>query len=130
MNRGPRSFLIVSDSSEKKYGLEAHEIKPVATGHGGCIASDMITVEGRKVGFMYRDEPAFDEDSGWRFVAGLESAEYMDDPDNHAVYDVNTIANYDAEIIPFLNAPIGSAYERDEETGEFLEVDDFAPEEE
>lgn len=120
----------MSDSPEKKYGLQEHEIKPLAPGHGGCIASDMITVDGRKVGFMYRDEPAFGEDSGWRFVAGVETAEYMDDPENHAIYDVNTIANYDGDIIPFLNAPLGSAFERDEETGEFIEVDDFAPEDE
>jgi len=40
---------------------------------------------------------------------------------NHAIYDVNTIANYDPEIIPFLNAPIGSAFERDSD-GKIVEI--------
>jgi hypothetical protein len=87
----------------------------------------MITVDGRKVGFMYREEPDNEIDSGWRFVSGFESQEYMDDPDNHAIYDVNTIANYDPEIIPLLEAPIGSAFERADGTGPLLEIEDFEP---
>ena len=61
---------------------------------------------------MYREVPDFREDSGWRFNAGDESDEYMDDPKNHAIYEVNTIANYDPAIIPHLDAPIGSEFER------------------
>src|SRR5262245_59833085 len=112
---------------DKKFRLQAAEIKPVAEGHGACIASDMITVDGRKVGFMYREEPSNEVDSGWRFVSGFESQEYMDDPDHHAIYDVNTIANYDPEIIPLLDAPLGSAFERKEGKGPLLEIDDFEP---
>ena len=87
----------------------------------------MITVDGRKVGFMYREEPDNDVDSGWRFVSGFESQEYMEDAENHAIYDVNTIANYDPEIVPLLDAPIGSAFERENGTGPLLEVDDHEP---
>ena len=64
-----------------------------------------------------------DVDSGWRFLSGRESDDYMDDPDNVGVYDVNTIANYDRDIIPHLDAPVGSAFERDGGTGAFTEVD-------
>jgi len=38
----------------------------------------------------------------------------MDDVKNHNIYDVNTIANYDPQIIPLLDAPVGSAYIRTE----------------
>ena len=31
----------------------------------------------------------------------------MDEASNHGVYDVNTIANYDPDIIPLLDAPVG-----------------------
>ena len=89
----------------------------------GLDKPDLITVQGEKVGYMYRKEPDNDTDSGWRFMAGHESQSYMDDPDNLAVYDVNTIANYDPEIIPFLDAPPGSAFARDEDSGEFEEVE-------
>lgn len=108
----------------KKFALRADQIKPLAENYGGCFATDMITVDGRKVGYMYREEPDNDVDSGWRFMSGRESDDYMDDAANHGVYDVNTIANYDPEIIPFLDAPIGSAFERKNGKGRFVEVED------
>ncbi len=98
--------------AEKRFKIAGSEMKPLAEGRGGCFATDMITVEGRKVGYMYREKPDFAEDSGWRFFAGKESEAYLADPEPTAIYDVNTIANYDAAIIPFLDAPIGSAFER------------------
>lgn len=97
----------------KKFKLAASAIKPLLKrNHGGCIASDRITVDGARVGYMTRDEPSRREDSGWLFVAGDETQDYMDDAKNFEVYDVNTIANYDRDIIPFLDAPAGSAFER------------------
>src|SRR5262245_43138383 len=109
--------------AEKEYRLRPDQIKQLATGYGGCFATDMITIDGYKVGLMYRQEPDNDLDSGWRFLAGRESQEYMDNPGNLAIYDVNTIANYDSEIIPFLDAPSGSAFERDSESGQFAKVE-------
>jgi len=96
----------------KTFHLKASDIKPVAEGHGGCIATDRITVEGARVGYMVRDAPLNAVDSGWSFFAGDESQNYLDDPDNSGVYDVNTIANYDPEIVQFLEAPIGSRFVR------------------
>lgn len=101
---------------QKPFKLAASEIRRLIPSMGGCFASDRITVDGARVGCMYREEPDFPEDSGWRFLAGDESDEYMDNPDNHAIYDVNTFANYDREIIPFLESPPGSRFIRDPET--------------
>ncbi len=42
-----------------------------------------------------------------------------------AVYDVNTIANYDPKIIRYLERPVGSAFERETMEGEFSQVFDF-----
>jgi hypothetical protein len=117
----PTSPRPAQDPRRKKFFLSADQIRPLAKGHGACFATDRITVDGRSVGFMYREAPDRDIDSGWRFMAGDESQAYMDDPDNLAIYDVNTIANYDPEIIPFLDAPIGLAFERDD-SGAFVEV--------
>jgi len=99
---------------KKTFALDAAQLRPLATGHGGCIASDMITVQGKRVGYMVREPTSRPHDSGWWFTSGEESQEYMDDPDNHAIYDVNTIANYSPDIIPFLDAPPCSAFARDE----------------
>jgi hypothetical protein len=108
--------------AEKEFWLHPNQIKRLATGYGGCFATDLITVEGHKVGFMYRQEPENQYDSGWRFLSGKESQQYLDDQDNLAIYDVNTIVNYDSEIIPFLDAPVGSAFERDLKSDKFVEV--------
>lgn len=81
---------------------------------GYCFASDRITCDGEKVGYMYREEPDRDGDSGWRFLAGDEDDEYMDDPNNLDIYDVNTIVHYDSDILEYLHAPINSAFGRNE----------------
>ena len=69
-----------SDPRSKKFRLRPHQIRPVATGRGACIATDRITVDGHPVCYAYREAPDFDVDSGWRFFAGDESQEYVDNP--------------------------------------------------
>jgi hypothetical protein len=71
---------------------------------------------------MYRDKPTYKADTGWCFMSGRETQDYMDDAANLEIYDVNTIANYDPDIIPFLDAPIGTAFERDGPLGKFIQV--------
>lgn len=106
----------------KNFKLKNDQIKPLITGLGGCLATDHITVDGNPVMYMYRETPKNTEDSGWRFFSGAEDDEYMANKSNHGVYDTNTIANYDPSIIPYLNAKVGSAFERDETTSGFDEV--------
>src|SRR5260370_35799600 len=77
---------------------------------------------------MYREEPDSEFDSGWRFLSGLETDAYVDDLANVGLHDVNTIANYDPDVIPLLDAPPGSAFERDDD-GSFVSVAFEAPEE-
>src|SRR5215469_2486693 len=48
------------------FKLSASQILPIAQGHGGCIASDRITVDGAPVGYCYREVPVNKMDSGWR----------------------------------------------------------------
>lgn len=94
-----------------------------------CIATKKILSEGYKVGYMYREEPDDDNDSGWRFFEGSEDDEYIDDPYNLKFVDVGVICDYDEDIIPLLDAPYGSAYYRDE-NGEFQFEELIIPEEE
>ena len=103
----------MSDPFDKKYWLPASAVVPLVEGLGAGIATDMIMVEGRPICFMYREEPINDVDSGWRFFSGAESRDYVDDSTHMALYDLNTIANYDRDIIPFLDSPPGSAFGRE-----------------
>lgn len=111
----------------KRYRLRPDQFRPLAPGRGGCIASDRIPVDGCPVGYMYREAPHDDHDSGWRFLAGDEDDAYMDEPENHSVYDVNTIANYDPAIVDLLDFPVGAAFARDPETGELLPDEPVGP---
>jgi hypothetical protein len=106
----------------KRLRLNMAEIRRLAEGYGSCFATDRITMKGKRVGFMYRQAPDNDADSGWRFLAGDESDTYVTDLDNHGVYDVNIIANFDPDIVPFLDAPELSAFERRDGSGPFEPV--------
>lgn len=100
----------------KNFKIKKEDIKLVTEIEGGCIASDKITVEGLKVGYMYREKPIDDFDTGWRFFAGIEDESYTNNPDNFEMYDINTICNYDDSIIPFLESKIGASYEKTDNT--------------
>lgn len=93
----------------------------------GCIVSDKITKEGYKVGYMYRENPTEgNPDSGWRFLAGNEDEDYMNNAINHHVFALNTVCNYDKDIIPYLKSKVGSAYIRIDDT--HFELDDESKE--
>jgi hypothetical protein len=111
------------DPRNEAFKIPGDQIRRLIPSMGGCVASDPITVDGARVGYMYRDQLDRDWDSGWRFFAGDESQEYADNPENFAIYDVNTICNYDPTIIPFLESPYGSAF------GRVRGTDKFQPEE-
>lgn len=94
-----------------KFKLSKDEIKHLIDMKGGCMASNKITVDGARVGYMYREEPSKEyPDTGWRFFAGDEDEEYCNNPDNFNIFELNTICNYDESIIEKLNASIGSAF--------------------
>lgn len=112
-------FLRSNTPDKKNFKLKGNEIEQLISPMGGCVATDAITVEGRKIKFMYRHTPSNKLDSGWQFFSGTETQEYLDNAKNSAIYDVNTIANYDAAIIPYLDLPIGTELERVEGTDSF-----------
>ena len=126
-----RKELYETAGRNRDYHVKAEDVKsllPDWKGADGCIATNRITVEGCKVGYCYREKPDGDWDSGWRFTAGDESEEYMDDPNNAGIYKLNTICNDDPDIIPLLNTPAPCAFERDE-NGVFQQIKDWKPDE-
>lgn len=88
------------------------------------MATDKITVNGELVDYFYREEPDFENDSGWRFLSGTETQEYADNPDNWGIYNLNTIANYDKAVIPYLILPIDSELERIGKTENFKIIEE------
>ena len=126
-----RKELYEAAGRNRNYQVKAEDVKHLLAdweGADGCIATNRITVEGRKVGYCYREIPDGNWDSGWRFTAGDESDEYMDDPNNAGIYKLNTICNDDPDIISLLNTPAPCAFERDE-NGVFQQIKDWKPDE-
>ena len=113
--------------ARKKFARDGVEIRAIAPGHGWCMATDRIMVDGLPVGYMYRESPRDLRDSGWRFFAGDEDAAYTSDPDRFGIYDVNTIANYDGGIVRHLASPAGSAFVRERASDELVEDPRGAP---
>lgn len=90
---------------------------------GGAFATDRITIDGHSVDYMYREAPNRKEDSGWRFFSGDEDQAYIDDMSHTEIYNVNTIANYDPDIIPYLNTPAPCAFEKIRGTRDYKRVE-------
>lgn len=111
----------------KQFKLRPEEIQKLIPPMGACFSTDHITIQGLPVGYMYREEPDNNMDSGWCFFSGTESREYLDDANNISLYDVNTIANYDPAIIPYLDSPSGTQLDRIFGTNQFRKVHNRQP---
>lgn len=107
----------ISLENPKEYLEDWNEAK-------GCIVSDKISVDGCRVGYMHRGEPLNEQDSGWAFLEGNESEEYKENWANAEAFHLNTICNYDPDIVPYLYEPYGSAFQRDK-SGKFQKVDSW-----
>ena len=97
---------------------------------GFVLASKMLVNNKRKVRYMYHEESTNPQDSGWRFFCGDEDDEYVNNPDNIAIYDINTILEIDKSIIPYLSCGIGVALEREDENSTFIISNGFNQSEE
>ena len=91
---------------------------------GYVFATKMLVEQKLPVMFMYREKGS-GGDSGWRFFCGLEEQEYVDDPNNIDIYDIETILRIDESIKPYLGSLCGRAYEREDSKAPFKRVPDF-----
>jgi len=93
---------------------------------GYVLATKMLVDNRRKVRFMYREEPSNAQDSGWRFFCGDEGQGYADNPDNIAIYSLDTLLTIDRSILPYLiNTVVGVALEREDENARFVVSKNF-----
>ena len=91
---------------------------------GYVLASKMLIDNKRKVRFMYREKSKGD-DSGWRFFCGDEDQNYADNPNNIAIYDIQSILDIDRSVLPYLSAAPGIALERVKEEDTFKASSEF-----
>ena len=77
-----------------------------------CFVSARIVDNGYKVGYMYRETPDDTFDSGWRFLAGNETNEYINNANYIYLIEIEAINKYDNDVLRYLNSEIGSSYIR------------------
>lgn len=92
-----------------------------------AIASRDLENNHLAVGFLYREPPAFEQDSGWRFFSGTESDEFCNDADNFITMPLNDIINRHPETSTIITQNEYGAWEWNEETGTFTAVIDWQP---
>ena len=87
-----------------------------------CYVTQRVLREGSPVGYLYREEPDNDKDSGWRLTAGDESTEYLNEPGNIAFVSLGAVLNHDDSFLSLIESPTGSAFARDSQSGQFRSV--------
>ncbi len=108
--KNKHDFSIICGVNNKKNTKGKGNRPPVD--YGACLVTRHILDEGMKVGFMYREVPEDDFDSGWRFLSGKEDDEYMEQEQNSFITDVDMVIVLDNAIRHYLHLPFGTELER------------------
>jgi len=77
-----------------------------------ALVSKKITEEGWKVGYMVKNKPLNESDSGWHFFAGDEEESYLATADHIEVVSIASVCQLDADIVKYLDSPIGTSFIR------------------
>lgn len=91
-----------------------------------CFVTARVLHEGAPIGYLYREAPAQEGDSGWHIMAGDETAEYMDDPKNSFYVSLGAVLNRDDAILLLLDAQAGTTFARASDGRGFVQVADDA----
>ena len=93
-----------------------------------AIVSREISAGDAAAGFVYREAPAFEQDSGWRFFSGAEDDAYTDNPDHFQILPLNEVLEGNPEIVPLMSETQG-AWEWDDAQQAFTAAEDWQPQE-
>lgn len=97
---------------------------------GYCLAPKRLVDNHLEIKYFYRENPDDDNDSGLRFFEGNESQEFLDNPDNIGLYDLETIIEMDSSLPAVLKyLPVGVSYEKIDGVWKFINDDETPLEE-
>lgn len=95
------------------------ERKEYIRGAGGTIVSKSILSGASKLKWLFRQES--DHGNGWIAFGDTDSQEYVNDANNMAVVDFNTLANIEPAVVNVFYMPYGSDLEfRSDKTGSYF----------
>jgi len=92
---------------------------------GYCLAPKRLVDNHLEIKYFYSEYPDDDNDSGLRFFEGNESQEFLDNPDNIGLYDLETIIEMDSSLPAVLKyLPVGVTYEKIDGVWMFINDDE------
>jgi len=86
-----------------------------------CFVTNNILYEGEAIGYLYREEPDTEDDSGWRFTTGSETDEYMNDSENISYVSLGSVLREDDSVVNLLEHASGIAFVKDKK-GDFVKL--------
>jgi len=94
---------------------------------GSCIVTKSILNGETKFRWLFREEPLNNIDTGWMAFGDSDNDDYVNDPKNLTVVDLNTLINIEPTILNVYEMPIVafeknlSFLRKDEYSKEFIE---------
>ena len=75
---------------------------------GSCIVTKSILNGETKFRWLFREEPLNNVDTGWMAFGDSDNDDYVNDPKNLTVVDLNTLINIEPTILNVYEMPIGT----------------------
>ncbi len=123
-NKLSKKYNLLFEMKTQEFIIKGEDIKQLISKDAGfCFISNKVVKEGFRLDFLYKEQGEQNFDSGWRFFAGDESDEYINNPENCSLVLLNTAINYAPELIPYLDSSIGTQLERVGSSNKFKIVD-------
>ena len=85
---------------------------------GSCIVTKSLLNSETNFRWLFREEPLNNIDTGWMAFGDSDNDEYVNDPKNLTVVDLNTLINIEPTILNVYEMPIGTDLIFIEEDGE------------
>jgi len=104
---------------EKAAEKKQPEMKVFIRGAGGSIVSKSILSGTSRLKWLFRQESG--HGNGWIAFGDTDTQEYVNDAQNMAVVDFNTLANIEPTVVNVFYMPVGTDLEfRSDETGKYF----------
>ncbi len=87
-----------------------------------CYVSNRVLYGGEKVGYLHRESPDQENDSGWRFMVGDETEDYLSDAKNLSYVSIGAVLREDNSFIELLDHKANIAFLRNS-AGKFTRLD-------
>lgn len=92
-----------------------------------CMATNKVLYENAKIKYFYRQESVGElkngiYDTGWVMMAGDETDEYLENPENIQFVSLGAVLNKDDSFVHLLDEPVGSAFGWDENMGKYRQI--------